>query len=308
VLKVRQRFPPPREWGRGDGVEIPAQAGYGPSPPPKRGHILPRVHIENSTKHMYNIFYRYAAMLFKRGTKVRNTTFRVPGGTVALCLLILVLALSTGCNDLQIAAREGNLQQVKTLIESGFNVNSATLLKHETALHLAAENGHADVVKYLLEKGARVNSRAEGGDTPLHRASYYGHVDTMKILLENGAGVSEKGTGCGTPLQWAAQAGRIDAAKLLLAHDADINQKGTDEYTALGTAVSHGQIEMVRFLVAKGADVNARAVYGATPLHVAAWKNDVQIGRILLAHGADPTLECNGRLISRQFLQSLQQE
>jgi len=58
----------------------------------------------------------------------------------------------------------------------------------------------------------------------------------------------------------------------------------------------------------KAAEVNARAVYGATPLHVAASKKDVQIGRVLLSYGADATLECNGRWVSEQFLQSLQQE
>jgi ankyrin repeat protein len=236
---------------------------------------------------------------------VRKRVNQISVRIIGVFLLMFTTILLAGCMSIHTAARAGNVGEVKRQLAWGVNPNSRTFWYLETPLILAATYGRTEIVKLLLEKGADVNLGNEGSETPLHYAARHGHIKVMEILLENGADVSEKGTGCGMPLQWAAQTGQIKAAELLLAHGADIHQKGTDEWTALGTAVSHGQVEMVKYLLSKGADVNARAIYGGTPLHVAAWRNYVEIGRILLEHDADPTLECNGRTVSNEFLESL---
>ncbi|MCC6539027.1 MAG: ankyrin repeat domain-containing protein [Bryobacterales bacterium] len=81
------------------------------------------------------------------------------------------------------AARQGNLDGVKTAIGAKVDVESKTRYG-QTPLYLAAMNGHAGVVKLLLENGAQVDVT----DT-FYKSSLIGfaasrkHVDVVKLLL-----------------------------------------------------------------------------------------------------------------------------
>jgi ankyrin repeat protein len=225
---------------------------------------------------------------------------------ISVSLLVLVSTVLTGCMSIHTAAREGNLKEVRRQLAWGVNVNERHFFTRDTLLIEAAANGHVDVVKLLIENGADVNLKGEAWYGPLHAAAARGHIEVVKILLENGADVNIFHQN--KPLHNAAMNGHIEVAQILLAHGADINVKGTDEAAPLHTAVSNNQLAMVRWLLSKGANVNPRASYGCTPLHSAARRNNVEIGRILLEHGADPTLECNGRRVSDEFLKAIKQQ
>jgi ankyrin repeat protein len=67
-----------------------------------------------------------------------------------------------GETPLMMAARTGNLESVKLLIEAGANVNDAERFRGETALMLAAVENHAPVVQALVDAGAQVNVRTVG--------------------------------------------------------------------------------------------------------------------------------------------------
>lgn len=49
------------------------------------------------------------------------------------------------------AARDGDLELVKNLLQKGVDVNSK--IEGNTALHLASQNGHKEVVQILLNAG-----------------------------------------------------------------------------------------------------------------------------------------------------------
>ena len=60
---------------------------------------------------------------------------------------------------LMLAARSGNVEAVKLLLEAGANVNAAERFRGQTALMLAAVENHAAVVQALIAAGAQVNAR-----------------------------------------------------------------------------------------------------------------------------------------------------
>jgi ankyrin repeat protein len=65
-------------------------------------------------------------------------------------------------NDLlYAAAREGNLADVKRLVEQGANVNYIEPTINSTPLRIASSQGHFEVFCYLLSKGALITKRGE---------------------------------------------------------------------------------------------------------------------------------------------------
>lgn len=55
-----------------------------------------------------------------------------------------------------------------------------------TALHAAAKAGNLDMIRLLLEFGADVNAEAHYHESPLTFAAQEGHVEAMKLLREHG--------------------------------------------------------------------------------------------------------------------------
>ncbi len=200
---------------------------------------------------------------------LQRTMGRV-GSTVAGALLVAAaagggltgaagLGAAPGATPVADAARRGDPEAVRALLQAGADVNAA----HGdgmSALHWAAERGDAGMVEALVQAGAVVDALTRIGHyTPLHVASTGGHAPVIERLIEAGAGVSATASTTGvTPLHLAAAAGSAAAAAALLDH---------------------------------GADVDARErAWGQTPLLFAAARDRAEAIRILLERGADPAI------------------
>jgi len=157
-------------------------------------------------------------------------------------------------------------------------------------LHKAARRGDLQRVKSLVEKGADVNTRDNDGETPLHEAASEGYLEVARFLVERGADVNAKDNHGLTPLHAAASEGYPEIAQLLVEKGANITVRDNDGLTPLHLAAVFGHLEVARFLVEKGADVNAKDNHGLTPLHAAALFGHLEVARFLLEAGADPTL------------------
>src|ERR1044072_5641691 len=89
--------------------------------------------------------------------------------------------------DLHEAAKAGDLNKVKQLLQQGANVNAQDI-NGSTPLHLAADFGYLEIVRELIMHGANIEMR--GGilnSTPLHDAAFSGHLNVVRELLNRGA-------------------------------------------------------------------------------------------------------------------------
>ncbi|AQK67648.1 Ankyrin-3 [Zea mays] len=98
-----------------------------------------------------------------------------------------------GWNPLHVAARKGDLKEVRRLLdEGGMDVNAPAWgpkCPGATPLHLAAQGGHVKIMDELLERGANIDARTKGacGWTPLHIAAKERNKKAVRFLIENGA-------------------------------------------------------------------------------------------------------------------------
>ena len=87
--------------------------------------------------------------------------------------------------DIHNAAKNGNLNRVKALLNQGVPVNSRTVDGY-TPLHYAAR-GRLNVVQELLRRGAHLNPRTKSGMTPLHVAALFNNPHIIHALIKAGA-------------------------------------------------------------------------------------------------------------------------
>lgn len=209
---------------------------------------------------------------------------------------------TTGDFPLVVAARRGNLEIVKLLIEHGAETDVGKKDGERTPLLEAAAGGYTDIARYLISKGADVNARGKGL-TPLLAACAGGvnfgppgdKPKTIRILLENGADVNvqdESWLKSGrTPLMYAVLRGDAELVQALLDKGARLDLKNKDGDTALSLAGKEG-LEYITQLLENPAGRNAKANADPerTPLLKAVRKGRLDKVKALIDRGADVNL------------------
>ena len=109
---------------------------------------------------------------------------------IVFVLTALGLAAPAFAGPLHDAARNGDLEKARALIDDGA-VIEAQSDRGETPLILAILAGQREVVELLIEKGAAIDGRNAGGFTPLHAAAYAGDAAIAELLIERGADVND---------------------------------------------------------------------------------------------------------------------
>eukprot|EP01039_Chlorochromonas_danica_P007884 gene7884-8696_t len=180
------------------------------------------------------------------------------------------------------AAAQGRLQEVKTALSRGANVDARDDDTGNSALMWACKHGHADVADYLVRMRATARAKSrDGTKSALLWAVYANAPDLVDLLLDRGGvSINEENVRGDSPLLLAAYLGHSDLVHHLLARGADVRHRTkTHGFTALHMAANNGHIGAVEELVEHGADVEALDSRGRTALMTAALK-----GHLLLLH------------------------
>ncbi|CAH0550143.1 unnamed protein product [Brassicogethes aeneus] len=195
---------------------------------------------------------------------------------------------------LHLAALNGHLGLVKTLLIQGFDINSK--IKHNgfTPLDFAIAKNRLEIVNFLIAHGADVNHKIINGFTPLSFASQQGYLDIVNTLIANGADLSTKTDNLNTPLYLAAENGHLDILNVFIEKGLDVNNVSNGRVTPLHTAVQNGNLQVVKALISHGSNIDARASgigttgvdTNITPLNLAVQTGKLDIVKALLEAGA----------------------
>lgn len=121
-----------------------------------------------------------------------------------VCALSLGLAMPAYANDLFKAARKGRLSEVENIVlYSARDVVDSRDGFGRTALMVAARYGELEIVRFLINNGADVNAKDNNGQTALILAVDGRNIELVKYLVSHGADVNAKDNDGETALKLA---------------------------------------------------------------------------------------------------------
>ncbi|KAG0551646.1 hypothetical protein BDA96_01G440800 [Sorghum bicolor] len=195
----------------------------------------------------------------------------------------------SGYDALHIAAKQGDVDVVRELLQALPQLSLTVDSSNTTALNSAATQGHLDVVRLLLQVDRSLALIARSnGKTALHSAARNGHVEVVRALLEAEPSIALRTDKKGqTALHMASKATRLDLVDALLAAEpALLNQKDNKGNTALHIAARKARHEIIRRLVTMpDTDLKAINRSGETPLDTAEKMGNGDAAELLAEHG-----------------------
>ena len=143
---------------------------------------------------------------------------------------------------LHIAAAQGDLDSIRTLVAQGRDVNEGESFMHSTPLATAVSANQAEAARLLLQLGANPEKKDRKQWAPLHSGVTFKRAscDAMEVLLAAGADVDIRDKHLRTPLHRAAQFGKTNAVYLLLRYGADPLARDENGWTPIDRSI--GQI------------------------------------------------------------------
>jgi ankyrin repeat protein len=174
---------------------------------------------------------------------------------------------SNGYTPLLFAARVGDIESARLLINAGANVNDVDALGL-SPLVLSTVRGFPEFAAFLLDQGANPHAD-DSGFTALHWAA-----GTWESELTVRAITTEREDG-----EWYTVAGlkegKLELVNALLKHGADPNAQMWKAPERAGSSKNP----------------QLRELWGATPLILAAMAGNAEVMKALVAGGADPTIK-----------------
>jgi uncharacterized protein len=170
-------------------------------------------------------------------------------------------AVSGSFEDFFHAIKSDDSAVVGQLLQRGFDPNAHDE-SGQSALTLAANEGSMRVIETLLQHPQiDVNAPNHAGETPLMLAALRGRINVVQRLLARGAAIEQAGWG---PLHYAATGPDPQIVRLLIDKGAKIEARSPNGTTPLMMAARYGSEQSVTLLLSSNADLRARNELGLT--------------------------------------------
>jgi len=214
------------------------------------------------------------------------------------------------------ACRDGDLDQIRSRLESGCNIDAIVSLPPPppdsqcgatrvvqcgvlTPLFSACVSNQIEVARLLVNRGADVElTTPEGRLTALHVACIAGNYGMVCLLIFVGRATVDCMTDDGgTPLSIASSDGHLSIARLLIDRGADVNRTYENGFTALHLASKNGHAKVARLLIDRGAEINAATADGETSFFAACEENHYDVVELLMQKGAITNKAAEGGIL-----------
>ena len=216
-------------------------------------------------------------------------------------------------SPLHSAVRQGQLEEVRRLLDkSDIDVNCVNA-NHETPLHLACALNYSSIIEILIAFGANVFVKDSDNkdcydrmnteicklvnkllycqnlwleclifidkDGPLHSAVKLGQLETVQdILDQRRVGINDKNLAQETPLHIACTVGNSGIVHLLIINGASTCERDGYNNAPIHRAAAMGHIDIVDMLVTEfGCNPNIRGYQGRSLLHIACGSGNIKI-------------------------------
>ncbi|KAI7982965.1 Ankyrin repeat-containing protein [Camellia lanceoleosa] len=194
-----------------------------------------------------------------------------------------------GFDALHIAAKQGDLEVVKVLMEAHPELSMTVDISNTTALHTAATQGHIEVVNlFLVSESSLATIARSNGKTALHSAARNGHVEVVKALVCKDPGAATRNDKKGqTALHMAVKGQSLEVVEELIKADPSLlNKVDTKGNTALHIATRKGRAQIVKLLLGHNeTDTKAVNRSNETAFDTAEKTGQAKVAAILREHG-----------------------
>ena len=118
----------------------------------------------------------------------------------------------------------GNIDNVKTFLRNGYDINFISINGLNPFTHTATVNNFELLKFFLNEIEVNIDTTDALGNTALINASDKGHVEIVDFLINNGADINYQNKQGQTPAMKAAEKNNFYVIKLLLDKNADLTK------------------------------------------------------------------------------------
>lgn len=155
------------------------------------------------------------------------------------------------CKDLMIAAKGGDEEEVRRLIEEGVDVNHQNEFG-QSSMMVASWEGHLGIVEALISAEADTNLQDGFGKSALHEAAVSGQHAIVHRLIPGGANINLADEEHRTPLHYAAMRGKRRIVEVLLLFGANVSLLTKTGESAIELAYLYRYDDIVTLLMSHG--------------------------------------------------------